>query len=184
MARGKYAHVLDQLQPAPPADSARQQEIDAAKAAFEGLAAPDLAKQYALLRTQHEIKKLEASVIYLKIEAVEQLLQRSQEHGEPGWGQYGVKDNALRLPDGSTVRVDQEPQARVMDKEAFRLWCIANGYERQLQLWPSTMNSVTKERLLAGDAQPDGVEVNVYKKVVYTAAKAPKATSADDVEVF
>jgi len=95
------------------------------------------------------------------------LLQRSQEHGEPGWGQYGVKDNALRLPDGSTVRVDQEPQARVMDKEAFRLWCIANGYERQMKLHHGTMNGIVKERALAGEPGPDGTETYAYTKVVF-----------------
>lgn len=33
------------------------------------------------------------------------------------------------------------------------------GYEKQLQLWPSSMNAIVKERTLEGVAPPDGVEV-------------------------
>ncbi len=66
---------------------------------------------------------------------------------------------SLRLASGASVSTHSEPYGKVVDKEAFRLWCIANGYEGQLQLWPSTMNALAKERTLAGEAPPDGVEV-------------------------
>ena len=32
------------------------------------------------------------------------------------------------------------------------------GYERQLQLWPATMNAIVKERCVSGDPYPDGTE--------------------------
>lgn len=94
----------------------------------------------------------------LRIEACTQLLVESQERGDAPWGAYGVKDNAMRMESGDTVRVNSEPYGQVKDKEAFRLWCIANGYENQLQLWPATMNAIAKERCAAGERNPDGVE--------------------------
>ena len=66
---------------------------------------------------------------------------------------------SLRLESGASVSTYSEPYGQVVDKEAFRLWCVANGYEKSLQLWPSTMNSLAKERTLAGEPPPAGVEV-------------------------
>jgi len=66
---------------------------------------------------------------------------------------------SLRIASGASVSTYAEPYGKVVDKAAFRAWCVANGYEQQLQLWPSTMNAIAKERTLAGEAPPDGVEV-------------------------
>ena len=77
---------------------------------------------------------------------------------------------SLRLESGASVGTSSEPYGKVVDKEAFRLWCIAEGYESQLQLWPSTMNAIAKERTLAGEAPPDGVEV--YAKTTVRLNKA------------
>lgn len=178
--KGKYADVMDGLNPAPPADLAYQERVDMAKFAEEPalggrkiveVETTDVASLYAVLR--HECAKLDAakSLLNVKVEACEQVLVSRQEAQLGPWGQYGVEDNALRLATGDTIRVQEEPSPRVVDKEAFRLWCIENGYERQLQLWPTTTAAIAKERLLAGEAQPDGVEVNSYKKVVFTEAK-------------
>ena len=100
--------------------------------------------------------------------------------------------SSIRLESGASVSTTSEPYGQVVDKEAFRLWCMApadacmacgereeapchgdpigvdpnvhqyhpgGGFERQLQLWPSSMNTLAKERTLAGEAPPDGVEV-------------------------
>ena len=106
----------------------------------------------------------------LRLEAATQLLAKRQDEGIGPWGAYGVKDNALRLEDGSTIRVSSEPYGQVKDKEAFRLWCIANGYERQLQLWPTSMNAIVKERCANGDPYPDGTEA--FRKDVVKFIKA------------
>jgi hypothetical protein len=66
---------------------------------------------------------------------------------------------SMRLENGASVSTTQEPYGKVVDKEAFRVWCIANGYEQSLQLWPASMNAIVKERTLAGEAPPAGVEV-------------------------
>jgi hypothetical protein len=104
------------------------------------------------------------------------------------------------MRDGAAVVVEQVPEGKVEDKEAFRLWCVApadkcmvcgqpegdahnavvesaklleseqravpvhefkpgGGLEKKLQLWPSTMNAIAKERCQAGVPPPDGVSV-------------------------
>jgi hypothetical protein len=66
---------------------------------------------------------------------------------------------SLHLESGASVTTFEEPCGKVVDKAAFRQWCIDNGYAGQLQLWPSTMNAVVKERALNAEPAPDGVEV-------------------------
>ncbi len=39
------------------------------------------------------------------------------------------------------------------------------GLEKKLQLWPSTMNAIAKERCLAGTPPPDGVAVYLRTKI-------------------
>lgn len=164
---GKYDAVLPSLPKLPP-DVTRQNEIEQLKAKIAVRNPYLMAETYTTLRELKDQLKAQLSTVELQIEAYEQLLAESQEEGGSGWGQFGVKPNALRLQNGDTIRIQPEPYGKVTDKEAFRQWCIANGYERQLQLWPSTMNAIVKERLLAGDPEPDGTEAYSYTKVVLT----------------
>lgn len=90
------------------------------------------------------------SSMQLLLDAYEQLMLDRMEREE-------VK--SLGLLSGASVSTYVEPYGKVVDKVAFRRWCVDNGYEAQLQLWPGTMNSITKERLLAGAPTPTGVEV-------------------------
>ncbi len=73
--------------------------------------------------------------------------------------------SSMKLATGASISTYSEPYGKVVDKEAFRQWCIANGYESQLQLWPGTMNAIAKERTLNGAAPPDGVEVTAKTQV-------------------
>jgi hypothetical protein len=186
---GKYDSVIRDLPKLPPADGTYQDRVDAFKATIENRDATALGRAYAHLRTGSgrtlgpteteqlvsDLGKdgLEAllSIVNLRIAAHEQLLVASQSEAAEGWGKFGVKSNALRLSTGDTVRVEHEPYGKVMDKEQFRLWCIANGYERSLQLWPSTMNAMVKERLLKGEEPPDGCEAFGLDKVKFVTAK-------------
>jgi hypothetical protein len=72
---------------------------------------------------------------------------------------------SVSLTSGASVGVYAEPYARVIDREALRRWCIANGYESQLQLLWQTLNGIAKERTLAGEPPPDGVEVTAKTQV-------------------
>jgi hypothetical protein len=179
---GKYDAILPSLRPAPPQDLSRQEKIEKIKEeellaikeedGVYGITNPtSLADRYIVLRDLEEKLKEELSAVTLQLDAYEQMLADSQETNVGGWGEYGVNEKALRLPDGTTIRVDREPYGQVKDKEAFRVWCIANGYERQLQLWPSTMNAIVKERLLVGQPEPDGCESFSKFKIVLTRAK-------------
>lgn len=110
---------------------------------------------------------------------------------------------SLNLESGGGVTTYEEPCGKVVDKEAFRLWCVApsdrcmvcgahaddlvhhgnnsnehvphefkpgGGYEKQLQLWPSSMNAVVKERALNAEPAPDGVEV--YAKTIVRVSRS------------
>lgn len=163
----KYAAVLPGLTKLPPEDTGWQAKVNLVKASITRREAEFLAVKYVERRQLKEEIDARLSEVNAEIAALEQLLAESQEQRAEGWGRYGVKDNALRLADGSTIRVQQEPTGKVVDKEAFRQWCVANGYETKLQLWPSVMNAIVKERLLSGEPEPDGTEAYSYTKVVF-----------------
>lgn len=183
---GRYDEVVARLAPRPTEDDSRQVKVENVKKLIReqnngsDLSATDLADLYATYRRRLVEIETKAYSIGVAIEALTQMMVTSQDAGDEGWGQYGVADNAIRLPDGSTIRVQREPYAKVIDKEKFRLWCIANGYEQKLQLWPTTMNEITKERLVKGEEEPDGVEAYSYSKLVFTdATKNGKESEAE-----
>lgn len=158
---GKYDHIIPKLPRYEPTDAeelSRQDSINALKDEITDRTPVKLAALYAEMRKEKDELKEQLSVVELTVEALEQLLIASQEKGEPGWGLYGANEKTIRLPSGASIRTEAGIYAKVIDKEKFRLWCIANDYENQLQLWPSVMAAVTKERLLAGEPEPDGVE--------------------------
>lgn len=148
----------------------------------------ELAKGYADVR--EEIRGIEAVLAEanLRLEAIEQLLIN----------QFEVEGvTSVSLADFGVVRTQYEPYAKVVDKEKFRQWCIdtctmcgqpasrhpfvdtASGQmcERPITLetslalpWAST-NSIVKERLLAGESEPDGIQTSVTVKAVFTRQK-------------
>jgi aconitase B len=156
---GKYAGVIDKLPRVLSTTPDYQQRVNAVKAELLPVYqhASAWARQYAELRASKKEAEEVVSGINLQIEAVSQLLI----------DQYEAEGfTKLTLADGSSVRVQIEPYAQVKDKEAFRLWCIANGYERSMALpWQST-NSIVKEALLAGNPEPTGVEAVAHTKVM------------------
>lgn len=161
---GKYDELIADL---PRKVSPYHERIEQLKVDFSKLNTVALAATYTGLRRDKDDLEAQMRSLNERLEAVTQLLVASQDRGDEEWGKYGVKDNALRLENGDTIRVKAEPYGQVTDKEAFRLWCIANGYEKQLQLWPSTMNTIAKERRMAGDADPDGVEIFRRETLVF-----------------
>jgi hypothetical protein len=167
-SRSKYDSILSRLSPAPPHD--RQDDINEYKATVKDVTPVGLANAYILARTEKDLLELKLREVNLRVAALEQMLTASQDGREPGWGQYGVGLNSLRLASGDTIRIERAPYGQVVDREAYRQWCIKNGYERQLMLWPSRTNTIVKERLLAGEPEPDGVTAFSQVKVVFTPA--------------
>ena len=171
---GKYDAVLQGKPMLPLEDNlTRQGEIDRLKEEhFAGLSAVDLAMKYAITRHKRDLLRLQEAGLQLDLDALMQMLVQSEdEHTDPSWGAYGANDNAIRLPNGDQLRINKEPASKVVDSEAFRLWCIANGYERKLQLHAGTRESIVAERMLAAEPAPDGLEVGTWAKLTFTAAK-------------
>lgn len=167
---GIYDKVLPGLPVAPPQDIKYQEKVDKVKQELRG-SAQELVASYIDARERDlDIKKMEYEN-NIRLEALTQLLAESENRGDAGWGDYGAQDNALRTLNGDQIRVQPEPYMQVKNKEDFRLWCIANGYEKQLQLWPSTANAVGKELLVAGMEPPDGCEMFKRNKIVFTPAE-------------
>ena len=73
--------------------------------------------------------------------------------------------SSLKLSTGQPIVTYEEPYAQVIDKDAFRLWCIKQGLERSLVLPWQTTNKITKDMLLAGDPEPDGVTIYAKTRV-------------------
>jgi len=165
---GKYDHIIGGLDQLPPEDPKYQDKINLIKEKIkaETVHTPEsLVKEYAVVRSVKEDLKDELSIIQEKLTAIEQLLYESYDHDEFGWGTHGASDNTILLTDGRKLQVLLEPVGKVQDKEAFRLWCIKDGLESSLQLWPSTMNSIAKERAEKGQPAPDGVKVYFQPKI-------------------
>ena len=72
--------------------------------------------------------------------------------------------SSIKLDSGRSISTWMEPYPQVTDAEAFRLWCIENGLERSLRLWPSTTASLVKQRLMDGKPEPPGI--TIYAKSV------------------
>ena len=176
---GKYDAILPSLPSMPVENQSYQDKVEQVKAALTAGSdagctptALDLAQLYAQLRATKDVLEDQVSAINLQLEAVTQLLVASQDAGEEGWGAYGVEDNAIRMADGSTIRVQFDITGQVKDKEAYRLWCLENGYGQKMQLWPTTTNAIVKERLMAGEPEPAGVQAFKRNKLVFVGAKA------------
>jgi hypothetical protein len=156
---GKYASVIDSLPRILGTEPAYQEKVQAVKDSIIGdfPYASDLAREYAGLRAEKARAEDVVSDINLRLEAVAQLLT----------DQYEAEGTSmLRLEDGQSVSVQYEPYAQVVDKEAFRLWCLAQGLERSMALPWQTTNSLTKTRLLEGEPEPDGITATARTKIV------------------
>lgn len=173
----KYDTVLPKLPEMPIQDQKWQNKIDYFKETIisSGSTTPvELAKAYANARANKARIEAELSDIHLALEAYSQMLVDSSNSDDPEWGAYGASPNTLRTVNGDKFEVRREPYASIEDKDANRLWAIKNGLERMLSLHPSTINSLTKELLLKGEPEPDGVKTFVKTKIVFTPFKPAK----------
>jgi len=192
---GKYSHVIDKLPRHPGTDPSHQQRIEATKerillsdaeeepletvadyirilhttfghlnellvnAAAGQRHGSRFAKVYQQLRFVKDELEAHESNLNLLIEAYTALIT----------DQFEVEGTtALTLDDGFNVRVQYEPYAQVEDREAFRQWCVANGYERSMTLPWQTTNSLVKARLIEGENEPPGVKAYSKTKTVLT----------------
>lgn len=66
---------------------------------------------------------------------------------------------SIRLEDGSTLTIKDEPYSKVTDREKYVDWVRAQGLDTLLQVNFMSTNALVKERLENGEEAPDGVEV-------------------------
>jgi hypothetical protein len=160
--RGKYSHLIGSLPVLLNSDANQQERVDALKKLFR--VDPELSDTASYARLYEDARqRKQAAEALLKsiedeIEAVTQLL--ADRFDNEGLG-------SIKLENGTNISIWHEPYAQVEDKERFRQWCLRNGLERSLALPWQTMNSLTKERLLLGDPEPDGVTCFSKVKIRY-----------------
>jgi len=164
--RGKYAHLVGSLPTLLNTDGNQQERVEALKKVL--LADPELTDTGSYARLYEDARQRKAAAEALlksiedEIEALTQLL--ADRFDNEGLG-------SIKLENGTNISIWHEPYAQVEDRETFRLWCINNGLEKSLALPWQTTNSLTKERLLHGEPEPDGVTCFSKVKIRYAGGK-------------
>jgi hypothetical protein len=155
----KYAGVIDQLPKMLNTEPAYQEKVNAVKLNLAGefASASALASEYVMLRGEEDQLDEQLSSLHLRMAAIEQMTTEQFE---------AEGATSMKLVSGHSLSVQVEPYTRVVDKDATRLWAIANGLERSLALPWQTLNAISKERLLAGEPGPDGTELSARTKLV------------------
>lgn len=158
---GKWNRLLRDV-PLVQEEPSYQARVDERKTEYADFDAVRLVKTYFALRDVKQREEEAISDVNLSIKAIEQLLIAA----------YTAQDiSSLTVEDLGSVRVQPEPTVKVLDKEAFRQWCLANGFEREMTLHYQTAVSVMKTLLENGEPIPDCVEINCYTRVVKTGVK-------------
>jgi len=158
---GKYSKVLEGRERLKPELSPYQEAVEKVKGELLASPTQDLVHGYVEARRKKEAEEQKVSEINLVIEALSQLLE----------ARFEAEDlTTVKTAAGDSVTVQLEPYAAVEDKEAYRVWCLEQGYEREMHLWPSTTSAIVKERLLSGEPEPPGVKAMVKAKVVFRKA--------------
>lgn len=140
-----------------------QRVLDVEKRAIAGKRyASEFARVYTELRYLKDKLGEWASNTNLLLEAYESLMVEQMEV-------EGV--SSQRLKDGSSVAIHDEPYPQVTNKEEYRQWCVKQGLEREMHLWPSTTAKLVKDMLLAGNSEPPGITVYSETKVRLNKAK-------------
>lgn len=161
---GKYDEVVDKLPMLPAEEPAYQAKVEAKQREIFGeigsaLSSGSIAQLYATSRMEKEELEKKLYEVNLELNAITQMLVDRYEID-------GI--NSLKLDSGETIRLQYEPYAVVEDREKVWQWCKDNGHEREMQLHWSTLNTITKDRLLQGQSEPDGVRAYVKVKPIFS----------------
>jgi hypothetical protein len=144
-----------------------QRETEATKTEAKTTFTPEaLVQSYKLARKAKEDVEAVLAEVQKRLTALEQLLVKSFEEDETGWGEFGATPNTLRLRNGSAVRLEPGPRPKVEDRAAFQAWCLKNGYKNDLVMNAKRMEAITKELMLDAKPAPAGVKVYSGWKVV------------------
>jgi hypothetical protein len=158
MAAKKYAEVARGLPRAEPRDLKYQARVDEAKALVADREPGSLVQAYKRRRALRDAVEDALSEINVGIAALEQLAWSAME---------AQKLESLRVDGGGYFSPTPDVSVAVEDRDLLVAWFKANGLERALGPAHATVESITKERLLAGLALPDGVRVGAYTKTTW-----------------
>ena len=136
-----------------------QAKVNAVKDETKDRAPEELVKWWHHWRSEKDKLDEQLKQVNLQLVAVEQLMDTVFEA-------QGVA--RVDLTDGRGARRELSPYPQVRDKALFQEWCVEHGLKNLMHLHPSTATALVKERLEAGLATPDGVEVFVRPKFVRT----------------
>lgn len=154
MKRGKYGAYVDKFPRLGEEDPKRADVIrerkDELRNSIEPATAANLAALVDTIRLKKDSIKEVLSQVQLDLDAATQLMIAKFEEDDI---------QSIRLNSGRSVSIEYELTAKVEDREAFRLWCIENGLERELRLWPSTTDSLVKNMIVEGKKEPPGTKV-------------------------
>jgi predicted acyl esterase len=165
---GKWSAYKDTLPRLDGNDPSYQERVNERKQAFSVDPRTQGKPSLGLLGDWYNQKRLEKdalneqlSDVNLELEALTQILVDKLE--ETGLTQ-------VRLTDGSTLSLKDEPYTKVTDRETFVAWIKSQGLDALLSVNYMSANSLVKERLMAGEPAPDGVDV--FLKTSLTRRKA------------
>lgn len=168
MARPKlkyedFVGALPKMLAGDAAEGAQRDKINASKDLFRQVAdfngdhaMLNTAQAYADLRLAKDELKKALSELEVRLIAMTELMVEKFEANE---------HRRIYLDGGRLVSTYREPYAKIIDKEAHRLWAIKQGLEHSMTLPWGTTNSLMKKMLIAGDPTPDGVEIWAQPKV-------------------
>lgn len=116
-----------------------------------------VAAAYRRVRLIKDTMEKQEKVTNVLLEAYKQLLTE----------QYEQEDiRSFSFMDGGSVSVQEEPHAKVVDREKFRKWIDENDLSNSLTLPWQTTNAIAKDLLLKGEELPPGLEATSRPKVV------------------
>jgi len=156
---GKYADLAKTYPAALPKDGAFQANVEALKKKVKKRKPADLAALYDRLRKEKDVLDAQVSEHNVKVAAAEQLLWAAYE-------QAGIE--SLALTDGRKIGVTDDISVSIEDREQLHAWIRTNKLESLMTVYSKTVESLTKQRLLAGQPAPDGVKLGSFKKTSYT----------------
>lgn len=166
---GKYDAVVKTLPKLPPevryseqGGLSYQEKINKAKEKIDAREPDQLLLLYASARAEAERLEEELSTASLIVEATGQMLMDACEA-------KGI--DSIKVKGAGTLRPDYKPHVKIVDKAAFHEWCLQNGFEAQMDLQWNTTNSIMKERLLANEELPPGIQMYNKPTPVFTKEK-------------
>jgi hypothetical protein len=153
---GKYSKVVKNLPALDNNTPDRRAKLEDLKSRSADTTPSQHASALVVLRQQKSKIEKELSELQLNLDACSELLSETFEAA-------GITN--MKLDTGHTVFLEMVPYAQVEDRAANLLWAEDNGFRSLLQLHFQTLNALTKEALLAGEPEPDGVSVRVRTTV-------------------